>query len=307
MRSVLVPCLSILLAAVSAAEEVARPRFEGGVDLVYVTVGVHGRDGAPIGDLSLADFTVEDAGRVRPVEMLLRADDDADDRASLDVCLLADTSGSMTTHVRGLTLSAIQVLDRIPRVRRRCVLSFDNDVRVWRDDAVPADLLRDMVAAQKPNGATALRTAIVTGIDNLKSNTARSAIILLSDGEDVGSRATPGDVTAALDRSRVTVYPLTHASPVDQWQGGTPSAHLVQRYSGPAFLSQIANASGGRVFTPDDGDLESALNRIVAELSSQYVLGFVPTSRPGSHKLKIKVARKDVKVRHRPSYVLDRR
>jgi VWFA-related protein len=304
MRGVLLPCLSLLLAGAAFAQEGTPPRFEAGLDLVYVTVGVQGRDGTAVPDLSIADFTVEDAGQPRPVEMLVRAEGEtSDERGAIDVCLLSDTSGSMTTHVQELTLSALRVLERIPRVRRRCVMSFDNDVRVWHTDVPPAAILRDMVAAQKPNGATALRTALVTGIDNLKGGTARSAIILLSDGEDVGSRLTAGEVTAALERSRVTVYPLTHAAPVEQWQGGTHTAHLVQRYSGPAYLSQIASASGGRVFTPDDGDLDSALNRIVAELSSQYVLGFVPSTKRGSHKLKIKVARKDVKVRHRPSYV----
>jgi VWFA-related protein len=304
MRGVLLPCLSLLLACAAFAQEGTPPRFEAGLDLVYVTVGVQGRDGTAVPDLSIADFTVEDAGQPRPVEMLVRAEGEtSDERGAIDVCLLSDTSGSMTTHVQELTLSALRVLERIPRVRRRCVMSFDNDVRVWHTDVPPAAILRDMVAAQKPNGATALRTALVTGIDNLKGGTARSAIILLSDGEDVGSRVTAGEVTAALERSRVTVYPLTHAAPVEQWQGGTHTAHLVQRYSGPAYLSQIASASGGRVFTPDDGDLDSALNRIVAELSSQYVLGFVPSTKRGSHKLKIKVARKDVKVRHRPSYV----
>jgi VWFA-related protein len=147
----------------------------------------------------------------------------------------------------------------------------------------------------------------VTALDSLSDAAPRSAIVLLSDGEDVGSRVSAAEATRALAKSRVTIYPVTHGAAVDQWQGGSHTAHLTRQFAGPAYLSQLASASGGRVFTPDDGDLDRVLGRIVRELSSQYVLGFAPapTARAGDHKLKIRVQRKDAKIRHRPGYVLE--
>ena len=302
--------LGILVAGLAAPVPLRAPQtpsFSSDVALVYVTVSVEDEKGQPVSGLSQADFSVAEDGKPRPVDLFATADEE---RAAPDVSLLVDTSGSMSTYTEKLTLAALQILARVPKARRACVLSFDNDVRVWRPDAEPVGLVRDIVAAARANGATALNTAIVTALQQVPDPAPRAALILLSDGEDVGSRVSAAQVLTALKQSRVTVYALNHGAEtalsmphgngVAQWGGQ-------HRHEGLDFLKRLADLTGGRAFTQEDGPFDPVFARILAELSSQYVLGFAPgrPDKSGEHKLKIQVSRPGVTPRYRPAYILE--
>jgi hypothetical protein len=75
--------------------------------------------------------------------------------------------------------------------------------------------------------------------------------------------------------------------------------------AGRGFLNRLAEASGGRVLLPT-GRLDSALDGLVDELSSQYVLGFAPAfALPGrTHRLDVRVADRNLKLRYRKSYAV---
>jgi VWFA-related protein len=218
-----------------------------------------------------------------------------------------------------LTRSALQVLAGLPRLRRRCVISFDNDVRVWRPEAAPAELVRDIMSARHVTGATALNTALVTALSQLGAGPGRGVIVLISDGDDVGSRMSPAEVVAAAQASRAVIYPISYAAPLSvslspgAGVGNRPltagssvtTFNAAPRDRGPAWLARLAETTGGRVFKPGDGDVDEVLARIAAEVSAQYVVGFPPASaHTGTHKLKLSVSRKDVKIRYRPTFVV---
>jgi Ca-activated chloride channel family protein len=297
--------LAATLGCAAAADQ--KPTFSTGVELVYVTVVVEDDKGAPVSGLTQADFSVLEDGKPRPIDLFATADDA---RMAPDVSLLVDTSGSMSTYTEKLTLAALQILERIPQARRACVLSFDNDIRVWRPDAPPSSLVHDMVQARKENGATALNTALVTALQQVPDPAPRSALILLSDGEDVGSRVTRAQVLDALKHSRVTVYALSHGAEtamsmphgngVAQWGGQ-------HRHEGGEFLKRLGELTGGRAYSADDGPFEAVFERILKEIASQYVLGFAPgrPDKAGEHKLKVQAGRPGLKIRYRPAYVLE--
>ncbi len=302
--------MAVVLAACLAAPTLLgaqqKATFPADVELVYVTVTVVDDKGGPVHDLTQADFTIAEDGKPRPVERFAAGDDD---QAAPDVSLLVDTSGSVSTFTEKMTFSALKILERIPKVKRALVLSFDNDVRVWRADAGPS-LVRDMMAARRENGATALNTALVTALQQVEDPAPRSTMILLSDGEDVGSRITQNQAIEALKRSRVTIYPLTHGveTPLSMPHGlGVQNWGQQHRHNGGDFLKRLAELTGGRVFTPDDGDVERSIDAILGEVQAQYVLGFAPGNpgKAGSRKLKIQVNRPSVKPRYRSAYVVE--
>jgi VWFA-related protein len=71
-------------------------------------------------------------------------------------------------------------------------------------------------------------------------------------------------------------------------------------------LQQMADMTGGQVFSPRNSqDLPGIYDKILEELSAQYVLGFVSTNAAKDasvRKLKVEVKRPGLKVRHRPGY-----
>lgn len=73
---------------------------------------------------------------------------------------------------------------------------------------------------------------------------------------------------------------------------------------GREVLNMLASDSGGRLFA-DTTDLSVALGEMLEMTSRYYVLGVQPRDarQPGEfHKLKVRVARKGVKLSHRPGY-----
>jgi VWFA-related protein len=311
-----------VLAALGAVAAPAQepPRFGTGVDLVYVTVAAHDKKGHAVADLTPADLVVKEDGKVRPVTVLVKAADAPLEQTAIDGCVVIDTSGSVAATTEELTTSALRVMAQMPRLRRSCLLSFDNDVRIWHTDADPAVLARDIVAARAVNGATALNTALVTAVKQLGDGPGRAVIMLMSDGDDVGSRVTQAEALAEVQGSRATVYAFTHAAPVSMslspgagvgnrplagGNTGVASWNAAARFSGPAYLSRLAETTGGRVFGPGDGSVAEAFERLSREVAGQYVLGFAPASGyPGLHKLKLETKRKDLRLRYRPSFVM---
>jgi VWFA-related protein len=74
--------------------------------------------------------------------------------------------------------------------------------------------------------------------------------------------------------------------------------------SGREALNYMAAETGGRFFK-DTNNLESVLQEMAEMTSRYYVLGFQPVKEKGAgafHKVKVKVARKGVKLSHRAGY-----
>ena len=178
-------------------------------------------------------------------------------------------------------------------------------------------LLPEVLAARPPNGASAIRSAVVAALDALtRDGSGRGALILLSDGVDFGSPVTETQLFRAIESANVAIYPIPF---IGSGFASVPSADLRR---GPAarldafpttpdtlaargFLTRMAETSGGRVVLPT-GHLDSALDTLVEELSSQYVIGFTPDAaeRGRAHRLAVRVADKRLKVRYRERYVV---
>jgi VWFA-related protein len=277
----------------------APPVFGSRVNLVYVTVTVSAPDGHPVGDLARSSFEIIEDGRPRPIAVFSRAaDSSADERIGLDAALLLDTSESMSLELRSSHEAALAVLDRLPLLRRRTILSFDTEIRVWRTDAEPRILLGEMLGARTVGGATALHSALVTGIDLLsRDGSGRAVLLVLTDGRDWGSPVSQAQLMRAIAASNVAIYPLPFGSfeyPVN-----------AERLRPRAFLERIAEESGGLVLLPEAGGFERVLDRLVEELSSQYVIGFAPTdATPGrAHRVAVRVDGRHLRVRYRERYM----
>jgi VWFA-related protein len=300
--------------AFSAQSPAPPPVFESQLDLVYVTVTVRDPAGRVVPDLPASAFEVREDGKPRPISVFSHASDEG---LALDVALLLDTSGSMTAELQSAQRAALAVLEKVPKLRRRTVISFDTDIRFWKPEADPMALLSDVMAARPPDGASAIRSAVAAGIEELvRGGSARGALILLSDGVDVGSRVSETQLFRTIEAANVGIYPIPFVpsgwasgpstyrpGTVGRTGGGFPTTPDTLAARG--FLTRLADASGGLVLVPAGHGLAGALDRLLEELASQYVVGFAPTAgTPGrSHRLEVRVADRHLKVRHRQRYL----
>jgi VWFA-related protein len=275
----------------SAAEvpAAASPVFPTAVEAVKVTVVVTDRRGEWVRGLGRDDFRIFEDGRPQKVTLFSHGDDVQLAADEFAVGLLVDTSGSMLPARERAYAAAMRFLQDVPVARVRLLGSFDADVRFW-DPARPPDvILGQMRAASRRRSPTTLYDALDGALQRIGEQ-ARGAVVVMTDGEDFGSRALRREVLQRIDASNVTLYPIGFRGESGE--------------SGWAFLEQIARWSGGLFFDGEARSFEMLFETIGGELSSQYTLGYVPDQPqpPGFHRLQVEVARPGLHVRHRPGY-----
>lgn len=287
-----VDLLGVLCAVLSAqAPTATSPVFPTVVEAVKVTVVVSDPRGEWVRGLSRDDFRILEDGRPQKVTLFSPSDEVEVAGDEFAVGLLVDTSGSMERARERAYEAALRFLQTLPVAQVRLLASFDAEVRFW-DVGRPADIvLGQMRAASRKQGPTALFDALDGALQRIGTE-ARGAIVVMTDGEDFGSKATRREVLQRIDASNVTVYPIGFRGESGE--------------SGWEFLEQIARWSGGLFYDGENRSFEMAFKGIGAELSSQYLLGYVPDRPhgPGFHRLKVEVARPGLRVRHRPGYAV---
>jgi VWFA-related protein len=298
-------CLLLLGALASAGEVHAQPVpvFSSEATLVNVAVTVEDAQGRPVEGLTRSDFVLTEDGRAQTIEMCARMGDSGGGRpTTLDVALLVDTSESMLETLRRSQDAAVRFLTTLPNAQDLIVVFFDQAQTVERFDREHPEALFERVRTIPEGGNTALRDAIAFSLRTLGPSQGRSAIVLLTDGIDTVSATDPRELERAVQASAVTLYPVLYAA--------GPSADRRDPREGALALERLARMSGGRSFAlPNERALPGVLDEIVADLRSQYVLGFVPRSGRTEtlRRISVKVPRRGkVVVRHRLGYRLPR-
>jgi VWFA-related protein len=140
--------------------------------------------------------------------------------------------------------------------------------------------------------------------DMLAKEVGRKAMILLTDGEDEGSKLKIKDAVEAAQKADAIVYVLLCAD-----RGFYGPMQL--GYSGEGEMRKLTEATGGRVINVGNkfDKLKEAFDQIAAELRSQYSLGYTSTNTvlDGSYrKLEIK-SKQGYKIQTRAGYYATRR
>jgi Ca-activated chloride channel family protein len=289
------------LGAVAAAgdKKAALPTFSAGAEVVNLTVTVRDLHGQLVSDLSPDDFVVFEDGRPQAVQLFAPAVKPGQEEAlALDLGLLLDTSESMAKEIKLTQEAATRFLEAIPRARDLLTIFFDQDIRISRYDSEHQQGLFERILDARATGNTALYDAIAVYLSRVQDSGGRKVLVILTDGEDTTSALSLSEVMDLVRSSPVTIYPIAFSG---DYLLGTNRA-----VSARSFLRFLAEMTGGSVFTPSASkDLSAIYEKILDELSAQYVLGFTSDNlkRDGKiRKLRVDVKRKDLKVRHRLSY-----
>jgi VWFA-related protein len=151
-----------------------------------------------------------------------------------------------------------------------------------------------------PRG-TLLFDAIWLGAsEKMAQEIGRKAMIILTDGEDQGSRETLKQAVEAAQRADTIVYVIMIADRGFYYQAGSG-------YTGDSDMKKVAGETGGRVIEVgnDQRKLQTAFSQISNELRSQYSIGYTPTNSKldGSfRKIEIRTKSKDQKIQARLGY-----
>ena len=239
----------------------------------------------------------------------------------LTLGILLDTSGSMQNVLPLEQQAGSDFLKRILRQKDQAFLvSFDVDIDLLSDFTSNASALaRDMEKAQinvgtggittgplptgTPRGTVLYDAVAEAARDKLAGETGRKALIVLTDGEDQGSRVKLKDAIEAAQKANSMVYVLLIAD--RGFSGGMYSIG----YSGEYVMHQLADETGGRLINVGNNSkkMETAFQQIEDELRTQYVASYTPTNAKtdGTYrKVEIQCRQRDeaLKVQSRKGY-----
>jgi Ca-activated chloride channel homolog len=232
--------------------------FSATTDAVQLAVTVEDEDARNHGKLPASAFHVFEDGAAQEISSFVATD------APLDVVVAADTSASMTAAMPALKSAVAMFLAAVPPQDAVSLLAFNSDlIEVGGYDAAP-DERQANVDRLVARGTTRLYDAILRSVTMLRSSQRRKAVVVFTDGEDEGSRASLDDVERRLQASDVALYMIGAGR-------GTTMRNLQK------VMTRLVEPTGGRAFfTSSVDDLKATFRELLDELSRQYLVTYTP-------------------------------
>ncbi len=302
-----------------ARRPAATPRnsFHVQANLVNLNVSVETRHGRFVPGLTRNDFKVYENGRRQKIAFF-----SVSNATPLTLAILLDTSPSQKNLIAEEEAVAGNFLRSELRPKDLALaISFDENITLLSDFTASADdLARRLDRARigggsaqsmmnpgpfpssgRPSGTRLWDAIVEVCRDKLSEQVGRKAIIVITDGQDEGSRHSWRAARRALLDSNTSLYALVASDPAIYREFGG-------YYGGAGQLKKIARASGGQSFNVTGNQhLERDFRLIGEELRDQYTLAYVPGHGMNGRYYRIKVRlakgqRRHRKVRTRKGY-----
>src|ERR1700761_6347740 len=248
----------------SQQEHIPATTLKVNVNLVSLYFTVHDKHGGLIPNLTKNDCNILEDKQPQTIKNF-----SAESDLPLTLGILLDTSGSQQNVLPMEQQTGSAFLKRILRAKDEAFLvSFDVQVSLLQDYTSNARQLEKAINQAEINTAGGGGAGGVPGIgqgpvpvhgapkgtllydavylaanDKMRSETGRKALILLTDGEDQGSRAKIVDAIEAAQKSNTIIYVLLIA---DRGFYGYGSFGGLG-YSGDSAMRKMAEETGGRV------------------------------------------------------------
>jgi VWFA-related protein len=286
------------------------PVFRKNVTVVNVLFNVKDKHGTLVPNLEKDHFELLEDGKPQTIKYFSALADQP-----LTIGLLIDSSYSMNRTLPEEKVVAGGFLQKVLTDKDLAfVISFDISVDLLQDLTNSMHLLREglnkarintnaagMAPMGRPgpvptgsgqNKGTLLFDGVYLAADEVLGRQAgRKAIIILTDGDDVGSKMRLKDAIEAAQKADVIAYVLLITDP------GFPSNY--------GDMSKLTEQTGGRLISVSRPDkMDKAFAEIAAELRSQYTLGFSSTNPVNDGKYRrLEVKSKDgYKIQARKGY-----
>jgi VWFA-related protein len=274
-------------------------------ELVRVNASVTDRHGRAIGGMSDSDFAVYEDGAERKVLNVTPATE------PFNLVLLLDVSGSVEERLDFIRKAGRDFLNTASPQDRISIISFRDDIQVISDFTTDRSLLAKRLDDIEAGGATALFDSLAYVLTDVVKplRGERTAIVVLSDGDDNRSFIPFPAVLEALTESGALVYPLYVPSGLIP-ESSVPRPTVTVDPLRSRYLTittraadegqKLATYSGG-VFYPIKKleDMQKAYDDVVIQLRTSYTITYA--SPASSHRrLRVRVNRDGAAVRLSP-------
>ena len=296
----------LVLAAGEVSPQPVSPQFRVRVDAVRVDALVtHG--GQPVGGLTIDQFELFDNGVRQRIETLTA------EQVPVSVVVVFDVSQSMAgERLASVGEAGRALVEMLRPVDRASILEFSDQITQTVPFTTERPRLLDGLRRLTSGGGTSLYDAVYAGLSLGEADDSRSLLLVLSDGADTASWLSATAVEDSAKRSESVIYAVTASAganrPVDllmrnpnrRWRSG----ELTRASSRNTFLSQITQATGGRLLHVGDDDLAKTFSGILKEFQARYLLTYFPTEphTAGWHDITLRLKLRGADVQAKRGY-----
>jgi VWFA-related protein len=304
---------AVALSALLLAQDDATLKVE--VSLVNILFNVRDKKGGLVGNLNKDDFKVFEDGKEQEVKFFNRETD-----LPLTIGLLIDVSASQMNLIEIEKNAAYQFFGSVLRKQDLAFLiSFGEESELLQDYTNSAKLLRagleglhvssgvggfgpgPVPTISQPRGTVLYDAVYVASADQLKGQVGRKVLVLITDGEDEGSKYRISQAIEAAQKADAIIYGFYYVDRPFYMSRG-----MVFQGGSDAALRQMSEDTGGHVFHVDRKmTLQQAFDELQNEMRSQYAIGYIPVNaaKDGTfRKVEIKTNNHDWKVQARKGY-----
>lgn len=298
----------------AAPPEDDTPIIRVDVELVNIFFSARERKGNYVRGLDGADFEVHEDGKRQDVKFFARETD-----LPLTIGLLVDVSRSQERLIETEKRASERFFEQVLRPKDMAFLiSFGPDTDLLQDSTSSPGLLRRGLEQLRVTGGvggvytpstvpvpgggrgTVLYEAVwLAAKEKLRREVGRKAIILITDGVDVGSRVKIGEAIEEAQRSDAIIYTILFEDP-------RYTSAMFGGMSGEGAMKRMAEETGGRMFRVDRRQtLEQIYDLIAEEMRTQYAIGYTPanSAKDGSfRRVEIKPRDRNIRIQARKGY-----
>ena len=327
-------------------QQTQMPTFSSDVKVVNVLATVRDKKGQIVSSLTKDDFKLEQDGQPQIIHYFAKDTD-----LPLKLGLLVDTSGSQRRLIDKERIASYGFLNDLMRVEKdkAFVIHFDWDIELLQDLTTSHEKLEAALekldtpqfnqasggggggGGHRSGGGTTLYDAIFLASDELmRKQEGRKALVLLTDGVDIGSKVSLDRAIETAQKANTLVYSILYADPDAYghpsfsgpgmggrhggmgypgggYPGGGGGRYPQQEpHDGKKVLQRISKETGGRFFeVTKKQPINEIYTQIEEELRNQYNLGFTPAkadATPGYHRITLTTTNKDLIVQTREGY-----
>ena len=274
--------------------------------LLRFNASVLDRYGRAIGGMRESDFTVWENGVERRVTNVSPANE------PFNLVLLLDVSGSVEERMDFIRKAARDFLRTTSPQDRISIISFRDDVQIISDFTTDRQSLSKKLDEIDAGGGTALYDALgyVLAAPLKRLRGERTAIVVMSDGDDNKSFLPFPAILEALTESGALVYPLYVPSGLIP-ERSVPRPEITIDPLRTRYLTlttraeeegrKLAAVSGG-IYYPIKRleDLQKAYDDVVAQLRSAYTITYASNSVSSSPRVRVRTNRDGASVRLSP-------
>jgi VWFA-related protein len=284
--------LSLAPAQDASREMPPETTFRTTSDLVQLNVSVLDAEGKMVQNLPQSAFTVyEDA--VRQEIKVFRQED-----VPVSMGLIIDHSASMQNkkdRVISATLAMIKASNPQDEI---FVINFNEEAKLAQEFKSDIQTLEKSLRGIDTQGETAMRDALLLGIEHLRHRAKRDkrVLVVITDGEDNSSVETQAHLIEAAHQNNVLIYGI----------GLLGEEQPLNAARAKKQIEELTLATGGRAWFPADvSEIATITPEIAREIRNQYVVGYTPSNSAHDgtfRRVRVDVAARDVTVRTRSGY-----